>query len=54
MSTRRALTVTLAALAVTLDEQSHALDTDLLGRQDGLRDGVYTVRAGEDRPILAV
>ncbi|MDQ1384025.1 MAG: hypothetical protein QOG65_1404 [Actinomycetota bacterium] len=32
------------ALALTLDDQARALDTDLLSREDGLRDGIYTVR----------
>ncbi len=32
------------ALARALDDQARALDTELLTRDDGLRDGVYTVR----------
>jgi uncharacterized protein YbjT (DUF2867 family) len=38
------------ALTVTLDEQSRALDHELLSRDSGLRDGVYTVRV--EQPIL--
>ena len=37
------------ALAVALDDQSRALDQDLLSRESGLLDGVYTVRV--DVPI---
>ncbi len=33
-----------AALAAALDDQALELDHDLLGRDGGLRDGVYTVR----------
>ena len=32
------------ALSATLNDQALAIDRDLLSRQDGLRDGVYTVR----------
>jgi uncharacterized protein YbjT (DUF2867 family) len=38
------------ALRVTLDDQSRALDQDLLSRESGLRDGVYTVRVEEPIP----
>ena len=38
-----------AALAVALDDQSRALDQELLSRESGLLDGVYTVRV--DLPI---
>ncbi len=38
------------SLTVTLDEQARALDRDLLGRDNGLRDGVYAVRV--EAPIL--
>ena len=35
------------ALVATLDDQSRAIDRELLSREDGLRDGVYTVRVEE-------
>jgi len=38
------------ALAVALDDQSRALDHDLLSRESGLLDGVYTVRVDEPIP----
>jgi uncharacterized protein YbjT (DUF2867 family) len=34
------------ALSAALDDQALGLDRDLLDREDGLRDGVYTVRVG--------
>jgi hypothetical protein len=41
------------ALLVTLDDQKLAIDRDLLSRQDGLRDGVYTVRVAVPVPAEA-
>ncbi len=41
------------ALAAALDDQARALDLDLLSRDDGLRDGVYTVRVEEPCPAGA-
>ena len=41
------------ALAAALDDQARALDIDLLSRDDGLRDGVYTVRVEEPCPAGA-
>ncbi|HEY5173350.1 MAG TPA: DUF2867 domain-containing protein [Acidimicrobiia bacterium] len=38
------------ALRITLDDQSRELDHELLSRESGLRDGVYTVRVEEPIP----
>ena len=37
-----------ASLRAALEEQARVLDGSLFGQQDGLRDGVYTVRMVED------